>query len=62
MEKLSYLLFPLIILADILAIRHLLKRTNYSSIRKVLMIVVILIFPVIGISFCYFSLSLSHRV
>jgi hypothetical protein len=58
MNNFSYFLIPLIILTDILAINHLIKRTHYSTISKLTLIAMILIFPIIGISIYYLLITL----
>ncbi len=57
----SLFLIPLIIAFDYLTIRDLTKRKQYSSEVKILWIVIIILFPIIGASLYYFQLSLSYE-
>lgn len=57
----SLFLIPLIIAFDYLTIRNLTKRKQYSSEVKILWIVIIILFPIIGASLYYFQLSLSYE-
>ncbi|WP_414703274.1 MULTISPECIES: PLDc N-terminal domain-containing protein [unclassified Proteiniphilum] len=57
----SLLLVPLVIIIDYLAIRDLMNRTKYSQGMKILWIIIIILFPILGVSLYYFQVSLSHR-
>ncbi len=47
----------LIVLVDVLAIVDLLKRKNYSMDLKLLWMIIILLFPLIGVALYYFQKS-----
>lgn len=58
----SLLLIPLVIAFDCLSIWDLTKKKQYSRGMKILWIVVIILFPILGVSFYYFQVSLSYRL
>ncbi len=57
----SLLLIPLVIIIDILAISDLIKRRQYAQKIKILWIIVIILFPIIGVSLYYLQISLSYK-
>ncbi len=57
----SLFLIPLVIAFDCLTIWDLTKRKQYSPGVKILWIVVIILFPIIGASLYFFQLSLSYK-
>ncbi|RNC65865.1 PLD nuclease N-terminal domain-containing protein [Proteiniphilum sp. X52] len=57
----SLLLIPLVIIIDGLAIWDLINKKQYSHGMKILWIVVIILFPILGVSIYYFQVSLFHR-
>jgi hypothetical protein len=57
----SLFLIPLVIAFDCLTIWDLTKRKRYSSGVKILWIVIIILFPIIGAAVYYFQLSLSYK-
>ena len=61
MQYLGYLLPVLVFATDFIAIRHLLRWSGFSTVKKIVMAALMLILPIIGVSIYYLAITLSQR-